>query len=152
MRPNKIGVSVGKKMKTVKFFVTLGVIAGYGHGNKQNFFARLFGKKNSSELIAGKAWQTAAATVFATTGTYIGSVITPSKTVYNEAWGCPKGGEDTVLITGECNPEYTKLADYKSAVVETLRQTALALGQSTTQLCFLEAEFEYLDFRPKTEA
>ena len=83
----------------------------------------------------------------AANGTYVGAVISRSKTVYNVDWGCPVGGEDTVLITGECNPQYTKLADYKSAVVETLRQTALALGQSTTQLCFLEAEFEYLDFR-----
>jgi hypothetical protein len=124
-------------MKTIKFFASLGVVAGYGHDNAAE----------PAELIAGKAWQTAAAAVMAASGTYIGAVISRSKTVYNVDWGCPVGGEDTVLITGECNPQYTKLADYKSAVVETLRQTALALGQSTTQLCFLEAEFEYLDFR-----
>lgn len=127
------------KMKSIKFFASLGVIAGYGHENSAT--------PESPEMVAGKAWQTVAAAVMAATGTYVGSVISRSKTVYNEDWGCPKGGEDTVLITGECNPAYTELAAYKAAVVETLRQTALALGQSTTQLCFLEAEFEYLDFR-----
>lgn len=123
--------------KTIKFFASLGVVAGYGHDNTNE----------PAEKIAGSAWQTAAAAVMAASGTYVGAVITPSKTVYHTDWGCPVGGEDTVLITGECNPQYTKLADYKSAVVETLRQTALALSQSTTQICFLEAEFEYLDFR-----
>jgi len=126
-------------MKSIKFFASLGVIAGYGHENSAT--------PEAPEMVAGKAWQVAAAAVMAANGTYVGAVISRSKTVYNVDWGCPVGGEDTVLITGECNPQYTKLADYKSAVVETLRQTALALGQSTTQLCFLEAEFEYLDFR-----
>lgn len=128
--------------KTVKFFASLGVVAGYGHKNETT---------EPAELIAGKAWQEAAAEVMTATGTYVGAVITPAKTVYHLDWGCPVGGENTVLITGECNPEYTKIDDYKVAVVETLRQTALALNQSTTQLTFSEVELEYLDFRPKTE-
>ena len=132
--------------KTTKFFASLGVIAGYGHDNSAEAIAE------TPEVTAGKAWQDAAAAVMAATGTYVGAVITAAKTVYHTDWGCPVGGEKTVGITGECNPEYTEVAAYKAAVVETLRQAALALGQSTTQLCFLEAEFEYLDFRPKEEA
>jgi len=128
--------------KTIKFFASLGVIPGYGHDNVTD---------SSAVDIAGNAWQEAAAAVFSSTGTYVGAVITPARTVYNKDWGCPVGGEKTVGITGECNPEYTDLAAYKAAVVETLKRAALALGQSTTQLCFLEAEFEYLDFRPKAE-
>jgi len=132
-----------KKMKkTIKFFASLGVVAGYGHDNVTD---------SSAVDIAGNAWQEAASKVMVASGTYIGAVITPARTVYHKDWGCPVGGEKTVSITGECNPEYTKLADYKSAVVETLRQAALALGQSTTQLTFSEVEFEYLDFRPKSE-
>lgn len=127
--------------KTIKFFASLGVVAGYGHDNVAI----------APEQTAGEAWQKAAAAVMAASGTYVGAVITPARTVYHTDWGCPVGGEKTVGITGECNPEYTELAAYKAAVIETLKQTALALGQSTTQLCFLEAEFEYLDFRPKSE-
>ncbi len=131
--------------KTIKFFASLGVKAGYGHDNVA------VTETETPEATAGKAWQLAAAAVMAATGPYIGAVITAAKTVYNVDWGCPVGGEDTVAITGECNPEYTEIAAYKAAVIETLRATALALGQSTTQLCFLEAEFEYLDFRSKAE-
>ena len=127
---------------TTKFFASLGVIPGYGHENVTDA---------SAVDIAGNAWQEAAAKVMAASGTYVGAVISPARTVYNVDWGCPVGGEITVAITGECNPEYTKLADYKSAVVETLRQAALALGQSTTQITFSEVEFKYLDFRPKSE-
>lgn len=126
--------------KTVKFFASLGVVPGYGHENVTD--------ANAIE-IAGNAWQGSAAKVFTETGTYVGAVVTPARTVYNKDWGCPVGGEITVSITGECNPEYTKLDDYKKAVIETLRQTALKLGQSTTQLTFQEVEFVYLDFRSK---
>lgn len=147
-------------VKTIKFSASLGVIAGYGHGNeegsKRNFFAKLFGKKKSETAksetaIAGEAWQKAAAAVMSATGTYVGVVITPARVAYHTDWGCPVGGEKAVSITGECNPEYTDLAAYKAAVVETLRQAALALGQSTTQLTFSEVELEYLDFRPKED-
>lgn len=128
--------------KTVKFFASLGVIPGYGHENVTD---------SSAVDIAGNAWQTAAAAVMAASGTYVGAVITSARTVYHTDWGCPVGGEKTVLITGECNPEYTELAVYKAAVIKTLKQAALALGQSTTQLTFSEVELEYLDFRLKAE-
>jgi hypothetical protein len=131
-------VKTQKNMKTIIFFASLGVVAGYGHKNEAIA---------SPEKIAGEAWQKAAEKIFTATGTYIGAVISPAVTVYHTEWGCPVGGEKTVNITGECNPAYTKLETYKKAVVETLRETALSLEQSTTQLTFVEAEFEYLDFR-----
>jgi len=129
--------------KTVKFFASLGVVPGYGHENVTD---------ETAIKIAGNAWQEAAAAVFSEKNVYVGAVISPARTVYHTDWGCPVGGEVTVSITGECNPEYTKIDDYKSAVVETLRQAALKLGQSTTQLTFQEVEFVYLDFRQKEEA
>jgi hypothetical protein len=128
-------------MKTLKFFASLGIVAGYGHNNDVE----------TPELTAGKAWQEAAAAVFNETGTYVGAVISPSRTVYNIDWGCPVGGEVTVAITGECNPAYTALDAYRSAALEVLKRAALALGQSTTQITFSEVDFEYLDFRPKSE-
>lgn len=127
-------------MKTVRFNASLGVVAGYGHGNHEL-------TELSALQIAGAAWQKAAAKVMSETGTYVGAVMAPARTVYHTDWGCPEGGEITVSITGECNPEYTKLEDYKSAVLEVLRETAISLGQSTTQLTFQEVDFHYLDFR-----
>lgn len=127
-------------MKSIKFFASLGVVPGYGHDNVTG--------ENAVE-IAGKAWQESAAEVFKTSGTYVGAVISSAKTVYHADWGCPIGGENTVLITGECNPQYTNLDSYKAAVVKTLRGAAKKLEQSTTQLTFQEVEFKYLDFREK---
>ncbi|MFA5131511.1 MAG: hypothetical protein WC467_03725 [Patescibacteria group bacterium] len=130
--------------KTSKFFASLGVVAGYGHDNA------VITADNAVE-IAAKAWQQSAAAVMKKYGTYVGAVITSARTVYHKDWGCPVGGEITVAITGECNPEYTELAAYKAATLKVLKRTAKKLGQSTTQLTFLEVEFEYLDFRPKAK-
>ena len=58
-------------------------------------------------------------------------------------------GEDTVSLTGECNPNYTDIEKYKTQVVEVLKRTAQALEQSTTQLTIIEADFVYLDFRER---
>jgi len=128
--------------KTISFSATLGINPGYGHSNQ----------KVSATEIVGKVWQEAAAEEMNQNGgTYVGAVIVDSKTVYHTDWGCPKGGEKTALITGECNPEYTSIEDYKSAVVSTLERCAKKLEQSTTQVRFAEVELAYLDFRPKEE-
>lgn len=131
-------------MKTKKFFASLGVMAGYGHSNAAV-------TDTNAVVIAGKAWQQAAAAVMKKTGVYVGAVISPARTVYHTDWGCPVGGEITVAITGECNPAYTELTAYKTAVLAVLKRTAKKLGQSTTQITFSEVDFEYLDFRPKAK-
>lgn len=128
--------------KTIRFSASLGVIAGYGHKNVTD---------TSAVEIAGTAWQRAAAEVFKKTGVYAGAVITPARTVYHKDWGCPVGGEVTVGVTGECNPLFTDQTVYKTTVIAVLKKTAKKLKQSTTQLTFVECEFEYLDFRLKEE-
>ncbi len=126
-------------MKTVAFFASLGIIAGYFNENQT---------KQERDLIVGKIWQKHALDVSNENGgTYVGSVISNSLTVYNKEWGCPEGGEETVAIRGECNPNYTKVDAYKAAVIEVLSRCAQELKQSTTQVIFTEADFVYLDFR-----
>jgi len=126
-------------MKTIQFFATLGFISGYFHENSAENIS-------PSDEIA-RLWQEKAAEVYKETNIYIGAVISPSKTVYHEEWGCPKGGEITVSITGTCNPLYTKMEHYKTNVQEVLERCAIALQQSTAQVSFVEADFVYLDFR-----
>lgn len=140
-------------VKTISFSATLGINPGYGHSNQ----------KVSAMEIVGKAWQEAAAQTFQETGgykkdaqgrqkgVYVGAVISDSKTVYHTDWGCPKGGEQTALITGECNPEYTSIEAYKAAVVATLERCAKKLEQSTTQVRFAEVDLAYLDFHKEKE-
>lgn len=127
-------------MKTEKFTATLGIASGYGHENQGI---------SDPLMIAGSAWQSAAKMVFEENGIYVGSVIKPAHTVYNTDWGCPQGGEITVEISGERNPEYTPEEGWKDTVIKILRLTAKELGQSTTQLTFSEVDFVYLDFREK---
>ncbi len=125
-------------MKTVKFFATLGVHEGYFHSNEL---------KNGRVISIEELWQDIATKVYDETGVYVGAVFTDSKTVYHPEWGCPRGGEETKLITGECNPLYTNVEGFKEAVVKVLGLMADVLRQSTTQLTFVETEFVYLDFR-----
>lgn len=120
----------------------MGVNQGYGHANENE----------SAMKIVGREWQKAAAEVNSESGIYVGAVVKDSRTVYHTEWGCPEGGEVTAEISGVCNPEYTAVEAYKTAVVSCLEKCAKALGQSTTQVVFNEGEFVYLDFRPKTEA
>ncbi len=126
-----------KVVKSISFTATLGINQGYGHANQTQ----------SAEETVGTVWQQAAAEVFSQCGVYIGAVVKDSKTVYNTAWGCPKGGENTAEISGVCNPLYTELSQYKEAVLQTLERCAKVLGQETTQVVFTECEFAYLDFR-----
>jgi hypothetical protein len=138
-------------MKTIKFFVSLGILEGYGHDNAQNVL--------QAQAIVGRAWQEAAAKVSARwleqdggekAGAkiqYASAIISPAHAVYDPKWGCPEGGEIAVLITGEANPAYTDLHRYKDLVKQTLIETGKLLKQSTTQVSFLEGDFEYIDFR-----
>lgn len=125
-------------MKTIKFFATLGLHEGYFHEN--NSVVEYWGK-------AERIWQEEAEVLYQKTGVFIGAVFVNSKTVYHREWGCPEGGEDTVFITGECNPFYTNPDIYKERVLELLRIVVLRLKQATSQISFLEVDFEYLDFR-----
>jgi hypothetical protein len=124
--------------KTIKFFASLGVNPGYFHNN-----ASALTETTVTEIV-GQVWQEKALEYFNETQRHVGAVISPSKTVYKTEWGCPVGGEDTVLITGECNPAFEKVEFYQEAVKEVLRRTAIELGQTTTQVTFQKAEFHYL--------
>lgn len=130
------------KKKSIQFIATLGILPGYGHKNKTR-------TQTAALKIAGKAWQEAGEEVLAETGSHVGGVITPSLTVYNKQWGCPTGGETSVVIMGVCNPNYEIVANYKKAVRKTLEKAAKKLKQHTTQLTFQEVDFEYFDFRKK---
>jgi len=37
---------------------------------------------------------------------YVGAIVTPSKTLYASEWGCPEGGEDTIVFFGLLNPKF----------------------------------------------
>lgn len=125
-------------IRSIKFFANMGVVPGYGHNNVT--------EANALDIV-GQAWQEAAGHIYSTKNIYITAVLSPARTVYHPDWGCPKNGEITVTITGECNPKYTEPKTYKETVTEVVTLVAKKLQQQTTQICFTEVDFEYVDLR-----
>ena len=76
--------------KTLRFEIVTGINKGYFHTNSQS---------ESLDLV-GEIWQKIAKEEFEKNNIYISAVIKPSKTIYNEEWGCPQKGEETVVLTG----------------------------------------------------
>ena len=82
----------------------------------------------------------------------MGAVISVSKTVYDREWGCPLGGEDTVLITGDRNPDFDdpqmsvwmNIAKFQDSALKVLTAVSKRLKQSTSQITFEETDFCYI--------
>lgn len=77
---------------------------------------------------------------------YISFVISPTKTIYKEEWGCP-GPEGERTITLECvaNPEFiTDLEVWKECVLNCIKSIKAAFNQSTVTCIFSECDIEYL--------
>ena len=124
-------------MATVKFFATIGVVAGYGHENEV---------AKPADTIVAEAWQKAAAAVFADTGIYVSAVVEPSRVVYHTDWGCPVGGEVAATASGTANPAFIQdLADWKKAVLSVIKLIKSELQQSTVAVEFVTVDdFVYL--------
>lgn len=125
--------------ETTEFRFNVGVNPGYHHGNQQA----------DPQKIVADLWQKHAEFIFKDAGIYVGATVAPAKTVYREEWGCPKGGEDTVVVCGLRNTEFTPNDDlWKINVARVALLVAQELKQSTAYLTFGQVEFLYL----KTES
>lgn len=133
-------------MLTLQFTFNVGVNAGYNHKNEVE----------NPLSLACRVWQEEADKVSSTDGIYVGAVAVSSKTVYSTAWGCPVGGEDTVVFSGLLNPHFLPEGDkgnlgvyvqaenrWKSAVEKVTRAVAERLDQTTAYLSFHKIEFVY---------
>lgn len=121
---------------TLKFEIVAGFNNGYSGNNKD--------KTQQYEYIC-ELWQRIAKEEFDKSNIYVSAVIHPSKTVYNEFWGCPKGGEDTVTITGVANREFViDLAEWKDTVLKLAMILKEELAQSTMTCEFSNIELNYL--------
>lgn len=129
-------------MKAFSFRATLGITSGYGHNNEDTCTWSL--------EDFGNLWQLKAEQVFKSSDIYVSCTVSLGKAVYNEEWGCPKGGEDVFIIQGELNPEFNEdlynlgFHLYKKVVIELLGLVAKELKQSTTQVTFQESDFVYI--------
>ena len=88
-------------------------------------------------------YQKIAAQVYETTGVYISAVIVPSRIVYHSEWGCPAEGEIGYTFSGSCNTAFSKVEDYKNALMILAEMLKEALHQTTLLLEIVPAHLEY---------
>ncbi|NFN88116.1 hypothetical protein FDF31_16000 [Clostridium sporogenes] len=121
--------------KTLRFEIVSGVNKGYFHTNSQS---------ESLDLVGG-IWQKMAKEEFKKSNIYVSAVIKPSKTVYNQEWGCPENGEETVVLTGVANEEFVDdIEKWKDAVIKLAQELKKQMKQSTLTCEFIETELHYL--------
>lgn len=120
--------------KTLRFEIVTGINKGYFHTNSQS---------ESLDLV-GEIWQKIAKEEFEKNNIYISAVIKPSKTIYNEEWGCPQKGEETVVLTGVANKEFVyDVEKWKDTVIKLAKELKKQLKQSTLTCEFIETELYY---------
>ncbi|KGM98510.1 hypothetical protein IRP63_03255 [Clostridium botulinum] len=120
--------------KTLKFEIVTGVNKGYFHNNEQNDILNL----------VGNLWQKIAKREFEKSNIYVSAVMKASKIIYNEAWGCPEGGEETIVITGVANREFINdLEVWKNIILKLAQQLKNELQQVTLTCEFSEVEMFY---------
>ena len=122
--------------KTLRFEIVTGVQSGYKKLNRDT---------NNYETIVGRLWQQNAKDLYDKNNIYISAVIKPSYTVYHQEWGCPNGGERTVVITGVANNEFIDdIETWKDSVLTLAKDLKRQLKQSTMTCEFMETELHYL--------
>lgn len=120
--------------KTLRFEIVSGVNKGYFRSNS---------KESRLDFVA-RLWQDIAKEEFEISEIYVSAVIKSSKTVYHENWGCPKGGEETIVITGVANKDFVQdIEGWKDVVIKLANKLKKELGQSTLTCEFLNTELHY---------
>lgn len=140
-----------KFIKTKSFKIVTGVNEGYFHNNDNKKFDEKEEIENNEDYPTelekiSSLWSSIAKEVQKQTSVYISAVITPSKTVYANEWGCPYGGEDTYSITGVANPEFIKNLDEwvraiyccAFALKEELKQSTITIEIQDSSLLYIK--------------
>jgi len=122
-------------------YVVISVTPGYFHNNEADLDLTAF----------GNLYQETAEIVFTKSNMYCGAIIAPCKTVYRVQWGCPRGGENGVSISSNCNPSYEperSAAEYirlwKDAFLSIVEILMIKLEQSTVTVAFSDGDLVYL--------
>ena len=115
----------------LKFEVTFGLVAGYGHENN--------GTAADPAAVVASAWRKALEAEFASSGILVGAVVSAGRVVYPASFGCPAEGEVVATVRGDANPKFVpsdKLDAFREAVVRVAEATRVALRQERVQLSF----------------
>lgn len=123
-------------LETLNFQIIAGLNKGYFHNNNCDDCYRR----------ALKIWQEIAQEEFETSGIYVTAVIRKSKTIYSKEWGCPEGGEDTIIISGTANPKFIKdLGVWKEKVLYLAAKFKEQFEQESITCEFTRSELYYFN-------
>lgn len=118
--------------QTDKFEFTIGVTEGYFHNNENN-------NVNFAELVDKCSRETEKET-----GVYISFNIIPIVTLYKSEWECPKGGEQTYILSAIRNPMFNNdKTSWKFNCLHTMMRLKNELKQSSVTGDFSEVEMVY---------
>ena len=118
--------------KTDKFEFTIGVTEGYFHNNE------------NSDVDFVELVDQCSRDVEKFSGIYVSFNITPIITLYKSEWGCPKGGEQTYVLSAIRNPKFNNdKALWKTSCLYTMVQLKNELKQSSVTGDFSEVEMVY---------
>ena len=120
-------------MTTIHWTLTLGLQEGY-HTRQQEVPAL-------SQI--GSVYQEIAEELYQETNIYISASIFPAHTLYRTEWGCPDGGEETVVLMGCCNPAFAHPKGYEAVLRKLAERLKKRFHQRTILLEILSAQGIY---------
>ena len=92
----------------------------------------------------GAIYQQVAEEIFRETKIYISASVHSAKTLYHKEWGCPEGGEETVVFMGCCNPVFTQPKAYEAVLKLLAKRLKERFHQKTAMLEIMAANAIYL--------
>ena len=99
---------------------------------------------SNSKLYRSK-WMEYAGEYFDETGTYISAIANEGYALYNEEWGCPLLGEETITFNCTANPEFIKDMElYEAGVLYITNKLKEFFKQSTVTITKLESTVKYI--------
>lgn len=121
-------------MNSIHWIITLGLQEGYHTAQQTNMpISRI-----------GEIYQDIAEQVYRETQVYISANIQSSKTLYRSEWGCPAGGEETVILSGCCNPVFTNPKAYVDVIKILANRLKKRFKQKTVMLEIINSNVLYL--------
>lgn len=126
--------AVNPVFNTIHWSMTVGINSGYHLEDQKDIGIEAFAAD----------FQEIAEQVHTETGIYITGTVVPSRTVYSQAFGCPKTGEISYTASGSCNPEFAAVAPYMNALRIVTKRLKEHYHQATILLEIMPAHLEYL--------
>ena len=124
----------GSELNSFRWSCTIGTTGGF----------ELEDQKTVSEDMFASSYSRLAQSVYEKTGIYVSAVITRSRVVYHEDWGCPKTGEYSFTLSGSCNPAFSEPAGYLAALKELAKDLREEWKQTTLLLEITPSSVIYL--------